>query len=111
MTSAAGTTVEKSVSEVRRPGFMKYSAMVKSELGETPAGDGSPCSGTRGTASATATAVAKHADEGRPSGIAKYSATSKSDLAEFRYEESSAESEPGLKRLIQDALRLLEITL
>ena len=60
------------------------------------------------SADATATAVAKHVDEGCPSGIAKYSATAKFELGEFPDEESSAESEPGLTRLIHDAMRLLE---
>ena len=60
------------------------------------------------SADAAATAVAKRVDEGRPSGIAKCSATSKFELAEFPDGDSSAESEPGLTRPTQDALRLLE---
>ena len=47
----------------------KNSAMIKSELAETPVEDGSPCSGTHGTASAADTAVARSAGGARLPGF------------------------------------------
>ena len=97
MTSAAAASVQKYVGEVRPPGFMKYCAMIKSELAETPVEDGSSCSGTHGTASAADTAVAKPAGEARPPVIAESCAcaTRKSELAVSSFEESGGAGPSG----------------